>query len=385
MEQERLEQEKLEKEKLEQEKLEQEKIKKEKLEKERLEKEKLEKERLEQEKLEKEKLEKERLEKERLEQEKIKKEQLEKAKKQYEKVEKELQKEKKTKTNRPDIISPSTQTPKRNTQKNTSGVKPPTKIKRKTKLKKQAAARTVYHSERAMPDYQSMDAEEQARWRADFRVKIGILRQAYSDFDIPSFDDSIPLEVIHQHYERYVQQIHIDNSVGNYKVYLLILFAGIELFCVKILGLDMGGYCINQLTMMNKYERLLVELGEKSSVSVGSEWPVEARICGLALFNALVFLVVRLFSSYLGDGLGSALQSIVNSFLTKEDASEHIKKAQGITTSTNEEYADGSVPEPPEKGGSFDLSNLIGGLSGMLGGGGNKPKKKASRRPEFSE
>ena len=244
--------------------------------------------------------------------------------------------------------------------------------------------RKVYTSERAMPDYQAMGEEEKARWRADFRVKIGILREAYSGFDIPSFDDSIPLEVIHQHYERYVQQVHIDNSVGNYKVYLLVLFAGIELFCVKILGLDMGGYCINQLTMMNKYERLLVELGEKSSVSVGSEWPVEARICGLALFNALVFLVIRLFASYLGDGLGSVLQSIVNAFLTKEDASEHIKKAQGISPD-KEEYSEGNVPPPPEKGGGFDLSSLIGGLSGMLGGNNNKSKSKASRRPEFSE
>jgi len=164
----------------------------------------------------------------------------------------------------------------------------------------------------------------------------------------------------------------------------LILFASIELFCVKVLGLDMGGYCINQLTMMNKYERLLVELGEKSNISVGSEWPVEARIAGLALFNAVVFLVVRLFAGYLGDGLGSVLQQIVNSFLTKGDASEHIKKAQGINAD-KEEYSEG-VPSAPEKGGGFDLSSLIGGLSGMLGGGGNKGNgPKASRRPVYRE
>jgi len=256
---------------------------------------------------------------------------------------------------------------------------------RRKKPQANKVGRKVYVSERAMPDYSSMSEEEEARWRADFTVKMGILREAYSDFDIPHFDESVPLEVIHQHYERYVQQIHIDNSVGNYKVYLLILFASIELFCVKILGLDMGGYCINQLTMMNKYERLLVELGEKSSVSVGSDWPVEARIAGLALFNAVVFLVVRLFAGYLGDGLGNVLQQIVNSFLTKGDATEHIKKAQGIGAD-KEEYSEG-VPQAPEKGGGFDLSSLIGGLSGMLGGaGGNKGNApKASRRPVFRE
>src|SRR5665647_3514081 len=156
-------------------------------------------------------------------------------------------------------------------------------------------------------------------------MKLGILRKAYPECDIPAFDHTIPLNIIHQHYERYVHQIHMDKSVGNYQVYLLILFAGIELFCVKVLGLDMGGYCVNQITMMNKYERLLVELGEKSSLSVTSSWPVEARIVGLALFNGIIFLVIKLIASYFGPGLGTVMQQIVNAFLTKTDASEHIK------------------------------------------------------------
>ena len=294
-----------------------------------------------------------------------------------------IQQDEKIKTEKTPI-SKLTPREKKPANKNPSGIKAPTRLRRKPANAKTAKSK-VYTSERAMPDYAAMSEEEEARWRADFNIKLGILREAYSNFDIPTFDKNTSLEVIHQHYERYVQQIHIDNSVGNYKVYLLILFASIELFCVKILGLDMGGYCINQLTMMNKYERLLVELGEKSSVSIGSEWPVEARLCGLALFNAIVFLVVRLFASYLGDGLGPVLQKIVNSFLTKDDATEHIKKAQGISPD-KEEYSEG-VPEAPSKGGGFDLSSLIGGLSGMLGGGGggSKPAQKASRRPVFRE
>jgi hypothetical protein len=170
-------------------------------------------------------------------------------------------------------------------------------------------------------------------------------------------------------------------------VYLLILFALIELFFVKVLGLDLGGYCLNQLTMMNKYERLLVELGEKSSISIESDWPVEFRICGLAIFNAVIFLVVRLLGSYFGDGLGSMIQQIVNSFLNKGDATEQIKKAQGISVETNVkgDY-DESVPEPPNTQKGFDLGSLIGGLSGMLGGGGgNKKKGPASRRATYRE
>ena len=242
---------------------------------------------------------------------------------------------------------------------------------------------------RDMPDYDSMTEQQQAAWHADFNIKLGILRNAYPKFDIPHLDENVPLEIKHQHYERYVQQIHLDNSVGNYKFYLLILFAIIELICVKVLGLDLGGYTINQLTMLNKYERLLIELGEKSYAPSGSEWPVEVRIVMLSLFNAVVFLVIRLFASYLGPGVGDVLQQIVNAFMNNEDASSHIKKAQkiGINADTDE-YADG-VPEPPANGG-FDFGSLINGLGGMLGnmGGNNNQARttsRSSRTPTFRE
>ena len=281
------------------------------------------------------------------------------------------------------IVTPPRQSPPRvNTKPNTkpNRPRPPRRRKRNVQLKKKR---------KNIPNYSDMSPEEQARWHADFNVKLGILREAYPDYDIPSFDDSVPLEIKHQHYERYVQQVYLDNSVGNYKVYLLILFAIIELFCVKILGLDMGGYTLNQLTMMNKYERLLVELGEKSYSSVGSEWPVEARIIMLALFNGIVFLVVRLFASYLGPGIGDVLQNIVNAFLTKGDADQHIKKAQGVRVEPDD-YADG-VPEPPvnKGGGGFDLGSLINGLGGILGGnsdtGSKKRRQRAARAPTFRE
>ena len=83
-----------------------------------------------------------------------------------------------------------------------------------------------------------MSPSEQARWHADFNVKFGLLRSAYSEFNIPFFDESVGLDIKHQHYERYLRQIHIDNSLGTYKVYLLILFGAIELFCIKILGMN---------------------------------------------------------------------------------------------------------------------------------------------------
>ena len=261
--------------------------------------------------------------------------------------------------------------------------KPLRRITRKRKVKRKKKKDVNGHP---MPDYRAMSAEEKARWNADFNVKFGILREAYPEFNIPDFDPGTPLEIRHQHYDRYVRQIHIDNSVGNYRVYLMILFAGIELFCTKILGLDMSGYTINQLRLMNKYDRLLVELGEKSFISTGSDWPVEARIVVMALFNGIIFLVVRLFASYMGPGIGDMLQNMVNNFLNGDNNADQVKEGGTAT-------AEGLVDPPARNsGGGFDLGSIINGLGGLgnLFGGGNnnesnKPKRRAPRRPAFNE
>jgi len=250
-----------------------------------------------------------------------------------------------------------------------TGSKPRRKIVRKRRVKRKKNGPNI-------PNFRAMSETEKAKWNADFNVKFGILREAYPEFDIPYFDNTTPLEIKHQHYDRYVKQIHIDNSVGNYRVYLLVLFAGIELFCVKVLGLDMSGYTINQLRLMNKYDRLLVELGEKTYSSVGSDWPVEARIVVMALFNGIIFLVVRLFASYLGPGLGDMMQNMVNNFLTGDKAE--------ITDKDNKD----GLPDPPvNNGGGFDLNSIINGLGGLFGGGNNsdKPRRRAPRRPAYAE
>ena len=183
--------------------------------------------------------------------------------------------------------------------------------------------------------------------------------------------------------------------MGSYKAYLVIMLACIELFCVQVLGLNLGGYTFNQLALMNRYEKLLIELGEKSYGSVGSSWPVEARIIFMTLINAIIFLVIRLVASYLGAGLGDIMQQIVNSYLNQQDPSDQIKRGQRISlrsdgTVENEE----TVPDVPERrggggggGGGFDLGSLIGGLGGLFGGGNNNrnTRGRASRRATYTE
>ena len=53
----------------------------------------------------------------------------------------------------------------------------------------------------------------------------------------------------------------------------------------------MSGFTQQQTAMMHKYDKLLVELGEKEYSSFGSSLPVEVRLLMMILFQAGIFFV----------------------------------------------------------------------------------------------
>jgi hypothetical protein len=206
-----------------------------------------------------------------------------------------------------------------------------------------------------MPKYSAMPAEDQVRWREEFRIKFGTLRRAFKDYQIEDVGDDEPLEIVHARYERYIRHIHINNDADSYKNYLILMFLIIELVASKVLGLPCGGYTMAQLRSMNKYQRLLIELGEKYYAPGGSSWPVEVRIIMLAMFNALVFIVIKWLANYMGEQLA---ETIINVLLGG------IGGGNGYSEASITEEDQG---QPVSNG--FDLGNLIGAFTAMMGNG----------------
>ena len=154
-----------------------------------------------------------------------------------------------------------------------------------------------------------MSPADRAAARVDFRIKFSLLRQAWGDrLVIPEPDYEGDLDILYAVYERYLRQVYINRNANDYTVYIIILFIVIEFFGTKVLGLPLTGYTINQLSMMNRYERLLIELGEKNYGSMGSGWPVEIRIILLSLFNAFVFLLVTSLCANMGPEVVNLVQ-----------------------------------------------------------------------------
>jgi hypothetical protein len=237
-----------------------------------------------------------------------------------------------------------------------------------------------------MPDYNALSDLEKAQSRELFRVKFGILRDGFRNFHIPDcVGDDEPLEVIHARYDMYLRHIHISTSADDYRKYLYFLFLIIEVIATRWLGLPCGGYTIAQIKSMSKYEKLLIELGEKYYVPGGSEWPIEYRIIFLALFNAVVFIGIQ----YLANIIGSrdAAETIVNLLFG------------GVMNNNSSEEEEENPPSTPkggqtQPGGGVDLGNIIGVVANLLNNNnqnGNTqtqrsaPRQRRRRGPVYRE
>jgi len=227
-----------------------------------------------------------------------------------------------------------------------------------------------------------------AKTRADYRVKFSILREAYPQMDIPEPDEAKSIPEIEAEYKEYVKRILIDSSVEQNKVYLLILWLVIELAGARLMRLPFSGYTMNQFKYMNKYQMLLIELGESAaSAGVGSGWPVEVRILALALFNGVIFILVKMLADKVGDGMAEQLSELISNFLTENRGADVLKRA---------EQASADNPPPPSAASAQDATPPLGGLGSMIaqfassfmggnsggGGGTSAPEEKPQvRRP----
>lgn len=163
---------------------------------------------------------------------------------------------------------------------------------------------------------EGLTREQETYLRQEFKVKFGILRANYPQWGVIDPPDSLTVIQMNELYERYLRQIMVSKETGQYKVYMVIFLMVIEVIGVKFLKLNMSGYTMSQLKIINRYDALFIELGEKWLVSGASSWPIEARLIMMVMFNAVIFLVVRYLCSWLGaEGLADTLQGWIDGML----------------------------------------------------------------------
>lgn len=218
------------------------------------------------------------------------------------------------------------------------------------------------------PNYSFMSEEEQKHWRRIFLGKYASIQQSYPEWNIPLPDETWSLDYTHDLFEATVKRIHVSSNTHQYTAFLLIFFLAIEVFCIKILGIDMSGYTKAQFESINKYNQLLTELGEKYYIQGPSSWPLEVRILIVAGINAVFFLAVRYLCKWMGnDAFAPALQSILNQLLSGGKPMQQSVDENGLPNIPNT-----TIPEMPTVNSTeqqgFNMGSILNGLQDLANG-----------------
>lgn len=158
--------------------------------------------------------------------------------------------------------------------------------------------------------------------------KFESLRKAYPTDSklIPEHTIHGSLKTIRDSYDETLRRLSLNESTEDYKDYLFYSFAAIEYVFGNWLNFDMDGYTQHQLTRMDKYQRMLIELGEKSYTPEGSRWPVEMRLLGTMIMNAAIFVGAKAFMNSTGVNMLNMMPKRTSMDVTTSNGSTQKKR-----------------------------------------------------------
>ena len=200
------------------------------------------------------------------------------------------------------------------------------------------------------PEEREIKEKEEYIWR--FRI----LKKQYgrnATIPIPEWNEHSDLHMMKTSYERTIRELYLDDAVETYRTYLLGGWIVMEYVCTQWVGIDLRGFTMQQTRMMYKYDRMLIELGEKSYTRWGMNLPVEVRLLGMILFQAGIFYLGKIIT----DKFGGSMAELFKGF-TGQPPDATPQSASANTPPADGEEVNDAAPKKKMRGPNIKASDI---------------------------
>lgn len=172
------------------------------------------------------------------------------------------------------------------------------------------------------------EKEEQEKQEYIWRFKI--LKKQYKNRNIPSYNEHDDLQQMKNEYKTIVKEIVLENNVESYKSYLIGGFMAMEFVFGNVFGINLSGFTSEQMLIMDKYEVMLIELGERPYSSWSSNLPIEIRLIMFTFWQAILFYVAKMLMDKGAPNVSSLFGGITGKpQQPKVEESQPVKKMRG--------------------------------------------------------
>jgi len=149
--------------------------------------------------------------------------------------------------------------------------------------------------------------------RGTYIAKYYILKDMYPNMNIRIPGDEVPIDTIKEEYNELYKKVCADRFASEYRTYIAIAFAIIEVILCKVFKMNAVGFTKFHLKRINQYNESLLLLGENSAQEATVRNPISEIITAGAV-NTIFFVLIKYIGKYVNeDTAENVVQGILDS------------------------------------------------------------------------
>lgn len=157
------------------------------------------------------------------------------------------------------------------------------------------------------PDFSSMSRNHRLAYKQTLTQELKDLRIKYPNLAIPEVTSDLTLDELYDIHYAALRHIVVNNSVGTWKVGLIICWAAFEIMCTNMFNIPATGYTKMMYAEMIKYEILIYRWRQKKFTFASAEKDPLNEILWCSLLNAGLVIAINMIGKYMGSDIVSTL------------------------------------------------------------------------------